>query len=175
MYRKIAFVIMKKMFFILVMTSFVISVTAQESKTTTATTQESKTTKATPISNGCGSESSKASQVGASIAKPVDAALTGTTSKQQTQSCDQHDKDYYNGVDKKTADDNFQKRSPIMGTAVKAAKETSQKSYEAAQQDKKTNEKLQSTWEKENQQCLDKENYRVEPKKEEAKKEDPKK
>jgi hypothetical protein len=123
---------------------------------------QGNTTVAKPISNGCGSEASKASQIGASVAKPIDALITGTTIKQQNESCDQHDKDYYNGVSKKTADDNFKKRSPIMGTAVKGAKETSQKSYEDAQKDRKTSERLQSTWEKENQQCLDNSNYRVE-------------
>lgn len=123
------------------------------------------TTKAVPISNGCGSESSKASQIGASIAKPVDAIITGTSIKTQNASCDQHDKDYYNGVDKKKADDDFQSRSPIMGTAVKTAKETSNNSYREAQKDRETSKKLQPTWEKENKQCLDGSNYRVTPNK----------
>lgn len=123
------------------------------------------TTKAVPISNGCGSESSKASQVGASIAKPVDAIITGTSIKTQNASCDQHDKDYYNGVDKKKADDDFQTRSPIMGTAVKTAKGTSNNSYREAQKDRETSKKLQPTWEKENKQCLDGNNYRVTPNK----------
>ena len=124
-----------------------------------------KKTEAVPISNGCGSESSKASQVGAAIAKPIDAALTGTNIKTQNASCDQHDKDYYNGVNKEKADKDFQKRSPVMGTAVIQATETSKESYKNAQKDRETSNALQSTWEKENQQCLDKENYRIEPKK----------
>lgn len=119
------------------------------------------TTQAVPISNGCGSESSKVSQVGAAVAKPVDAAITGTSIKAQNASCDQHDKDYYNGVDKGTADRNFQQRSPIMGTAVIKAKETSEKSYNDAQQDRQRSNQLQPTWEKENKQCLDGDNYRV--------------
>ena len=123
--------------------------------------QTEKTTKAVPISNGCGSESSKGSQIGASIAKPIDAALTGTSIKKQNESCDQHDKDYYNGVNKQKADRDFQKRSPIMGTTVITAKETSNKSYQEAQKDRQTSQQLQSTWEKENKQCLDSENYRV--------------
>lgn len=146
---------MKKMFLIcLAMLGFVFVANAQVG-----------TTKAIPISNGCGSESSKASQVGASIAKPVDAIITGTSIKTQNASCDQHDKDYYNGVDKKKADDDFQTRSPIMGTVVKAAKETSNRSYQEAQKDRERSKQLQPTWEKENQQCLDGNNYRVTPNK----------
>lgn len=133
--------------------------------TINAQVSNEKKTEAVPISNGCGSESSKASQVGAAIAKPIDAAITGTSIKTQNASCDQHDKDYYNGVDKEKADKDFQKRSPIMGTAVIQAKETSNESYKNAQKDRETSNALQSTWEKENQQCLDKDNYRIEPKK----------
>lgn len=147
---------MKKMFLIcLAVFGFAFAVNAQVGTTT----------KAVPISNGCGSESSKASQIGASIAKPVDAIITGTSIKTQNASCDQHDKDYYNGVDKKKADDDFQSRSPIMGTAVKTAKETSNNSYREAQKDRETSKKLQPTWEKENKQCLDGSNYRVTPNK----------
>lgn len=124
---------------------------------------QSETTKAVPISNGCGSESSKASQVGAAVAKPLDAAITGTSIKAQNASCDQHDKDYYNGVPKKQADDNFQQRSPIMGTAVKSATETSNRSYQEAQKDRQQSQQLQPTWEKEHKQCLDSENQRVVP------------
>ena len=146
---------MEKMFFLLIATlGITFAVNAQTPKTTTAV----------PISNGCGSESSKTSQIGASIAKPIDAVITGTSIKKQNESCDQHDKDYYNGVNKEKADKDFQKRSPIMGTAVIQAKETSSKSYQAAQKDRKTSQQLQPTWEKENKQCLDKENYRITPK-----------
>ena len=103
---------MKKLFVIcLAVFGFAFSVNAQVG-----------TTKAVPISNGCGSESSKASQIGASIAKPIDAAITGTSIRTQNASCDQHDKDYYNGVNKEKADKDFQSRSPIMGTAVIKAK-----------------------------------------------------
>lgn len=126
---------------------------------------ETTKTKAIPISNGCGSESSKASQVGATVAKPIDAVITKTSIKTQNASCDQHDKDYYNGVNKEKADNDFQKRSPIMGTAVKSAKEASNKSYQEAQKDRQTSQQLQPTWEKENKQCLDGENYRVIPNK----------
>ena len=126
-----------------------------------------QTTQAVPISNGCGSEQS--SSVGKAATKAGQAADAYVGKRDgwsnQTKSCDQHDKDYYNGVPKKTADDNFQQRSPVMGTAVKAATETSTKSYNEAQKDRETSQKLQSTWEKENKQCLDNSNYRVEPKK----------
>ncbi|MDO5314563.1 MAG: hypothetical protein Q4F82_00460 [bacterium] len=146
---------MKKMFLIcLTMLGFVFVANAQVG-----------TTKAVPISNGCGSESSKASQVGAFIVKPLDAAITGTSIKAQNASCDQHDRDYYNGVDKKKADNDFQSRSPIMGTVVKTAKETSNNSYREAQKDRETSRQLQPTWEKENKQCLDGNNYRVTPNK----------
>lgn len=144
---------MKKLFLILfAIIDFTIAVNAQV------------TTQAVPISNGCGSESSKASQIGATIAKPIDAAITGTSIKTQNASCDQHDKDYYNGVNKEKADRDFQSRSPIMGTAVIQAKETSNNSYKEAQKDREVSKELQPTWEKENKQCLDANNYRVTPK-----------
>lgn len=130
-----------------------------------ANAQVGTTTKAVPISNGCGSESSKASQIGASIAKPIDAAITGTSIRTQNASCDQHDKDYYNGVNKEKADRDFQQRSPIMGTAVIKAKETSNNSYKEAQKDRETSKQLQPTWESEHKQCLDGSNYRVTPNK----------
>ena len=129
----------------------------------TVNAQFGTTTKAVPISNGCGSESSKASQIGASIAKPIEAIITGTSIRTQNASCDQHDKDYYNGVDKEKADRDFQQRSPIMGTAVIKAKETSSNSYKEAQKDRETSKQLQPTWEKEHKQCLDGNNYRVTP------------
>ncbi len=120
-----------------------------------------QTTKAVPISNGCGSESNKASFIGSKIANYPDAFVTGTSIKQQKESCDQHDKDYYNGVPKQKADNDFQKRSPVKGTFVKAAKKTSNESYNAAQNDRKTSKALQPTWESEHNSCLDAENYRV--------------
>lgn len=129
-----------------------------------ANAQVGSTTQAVPISNGCGSESSKVSQALSPIGMVKDARLTGTNVKTQRESCDQHDKDYYNGVDKKKADNDFQRRSPIMGTVVKAAKETSNNSYREAQKDRETSRQLQPTWEKENKQCLDGNNYRVTPK-----------
>lgn len=152
------------------------------------------TTKAVPISNGCGSENSKLSQMGAKIAKPIDAKRTGTSVKFQDASCDQHDKDYYNGVPKEQADREFEQRSPIMGAAVKGdmgialdrglgtedtkkaskiwnkfggasidegIKKTADESYANAQKDREISQQLQSTWEEENQKCLDAENYRV--------------
>lgn len=69
-----------------------------------AANAQSNNTKAVRISNGCGSESSKLSQIGSKIANPVDALVTGTTIKQQKESCDQHDKDYYNYVNKACLD-----------------------------------------------------------------------
>lgn len=126
---------------------------------------DNATTKAVPISNGCGSEISPASQALGKAGKVVDAGLTGTTRKQQQESCDQHDKDYYNGVNKEKADNDFQKRSPVMGSVVKTAKETSSKSYQEAQKDRQTSHQLQPTWEKEHKQCLDSENYKVTPQK----------
>jgi len=125
--------------------------------------QSEKTTTAVPISNGCGSESSKASQIGAAIAKPVDAAITRTSIKKQNESCDQHDKDYYNGVNKDKADKDFQKRSPVMGTAVIKAKETSNKSYQEAQKDRQTSQQLQEKWEEEHKACLNSNDYRDTP------------
>lgn len=126
--------------------------------------ENNTTTQVVPISNGCGSELSKVSQIGSTLAKPLDAVFTGTSIKTQNASCDQHDKDYYNGVDKKKADNDFQRRSPIMGTAVKAAKETSNESYQNSQRERETSKQLQPTWEKEHKQCLDGNNYRVTPK-----------
>ena len=146
---------MKKVFIIcLTVFGFAFAANAQE-----------PTTKAVPISNGCGSESSTVSRVLSPVGMVKDARLTGTDVKTQRESCDQHDKDYYNGVDKKKADNEFQNRSPIMGTVVKAAKETSNRSYQEAQKDRERSKQLQPTWEKENQQCLDGNNYRVTPNK----------
>ena len=117
------------------------------------------TTKAERISNGCGSELSPGSRAGAALANKVDNFFGGPTYQQR--SCDQHDKDYYNGVDKKKADRDFTYRSPVKGVAVQAAQSLSQKSYDQAQQDRATSQKLQPTWEKENQQCLDASEYKV--------------
>jgi hypothetical protein len=142
---------MKKLFLCIFTLFFAVAVNAQSQKTTTAV----------PISNGCGSESSRASRVLANKAKKVDAVITGSGVKKQNESCDQHDKDYYNGVNKEKADKDFQRRSPVMGTAVIQAKETSGRSYQEAQKDRQTSQQLQPKWEKENQQCLDGENYRV--------------
>lgn len=144
--------IMKRIIFIsvlLLMTSFTISA------------QSNGNTKAIRISNGCGSENSKGSQIGSKIANLIDPLLTGTTIKQQKESCDQHDKDYYNGVNKEKADRDFSKRSPVKGYVVESANKLSQESYNAAQEDRKRSHKLQSSWEKENKACLDSENYRI--------------
>lgn len=54
----------------------------------------------------------------------------------------------------------WRQKIPI-GRAVEKAKKLSQESYNAAQEDRKRSNKLQSTWEKENKSCLDTENYRV--------------
>ena len=79
-------------------------------------------TKAVPISNGCGSENSWGSRNGAKyVGRPIDALLTGTSIEAQNASCDQHDKDYYNGVPKEKADADFRygkNRSPLMGAVV---------------------------------------------------------
>jgi hypothetical protein len=127
-----------------------------------------KTTQAVPISNGCGSEEvslkGAVSTFGANYGiKQVDAVITGTSLSQQNASCDQHDKDYYNQVGRQKADNDFQQRSPVMGTAVKAGGSAS--SYNAAANDKPQSERLQPTWEKENQQSLDASNYKVVPRK----------
>lgn len=50
--------------------------------------QSPKTTAAVPISNGCGSESSRASRVLANKAKKVDAVITLSGVKKQNESCD---------------------------------------------------------------------------------------
>lgn len=127
----------------------------------TVNAQNYGSTKAVKISNGCGSENSTLSQIGSKIANPVDAARTGTSIKQQIESCDQHDKDYYNGVNKEKADRDFRDRSPVKGWAVENAHKTSQESYNAAQEDRRRSNQLQSTWEKENKACLNSNDYRV--------------
>ena len=127
------------------------------------------TTKAVPISNGCGSETNPTSFVAASIGRRADAKLAslGRPWKEhsewiiQGESCDIHDKCYYNGEDKEKCDIEFQQRSRIMGTAVRMAQETSEKSYVEAQIDREKSQRLQSTWEEEHFQSLDSENYRV--------------
>lgn len=76
---------------------------------------QDNSTKAVPISNGCGSENSVPSQVGSWFVNPIDAAKTGTSIKQQKESCDQHDKDYYNGVNKQKADRDLEIVLPLKG------------------------------------------------------------
>lgn len=132
----------------------------------------SPTTKAVPISNGCGSEEDPKSFAAAAVGRAVDTKL-GTVAhplrnefaewKAQGESCDIHDKCYYNGEGKEKCDLEFQRRSPVMGTAVIMAKETSAKSYEQAQKDRLLSEQLRATWEKEHGQTLDAENFRVVP------------
>jgi len=120
---------------------------------------DGSTTIAVPISNGCGSElSGPVAKAATKAGQWLDEDLSG---RAHTPSCDQHDKDYYNGVPKKQADKEFQQRSPVMGTAVRMFTRRSQESYDEAQQDRRTSESLQSTWEEENQQSLDRENRRV--------------
>lgn len=129
------------------------------------------TTKAVPISNGCGSEEDPKSFAAASVGRAMDTKLkTGgrfweipAEWKAQGESCDIHDKCYYNGEGKEKCDVDFQRRSPIMGTAVRMAEETSGKSYEQAQKDRILSKQLQSTWEKEHGRSLDAENFRVVP------------
>lgn len=129
------------------------------------------TTKAVPISNGCGSETDPSSFVFATAGRALDTKLQTVGRpwkeaeewKAQEESCDIHDKCYYKGEGKEKCDIEFQQRSPIMGTAVRMAKETSNKSYEEAQKDRLLSEQLQSTWEEEHRQSLDAENYRVIP------------
>ena len=126
--------------------------------------ENNTTTQAVPISNGCGSETVPGSRTLGKVGMVIDAGVTGTSVKTQRESCDQHDKDYYNGVDKKKADNDFQSRSPVMGGVVKTMKTSSDNSYKEAQKDRETSKQLQPTWEKENKQCLDGNNYRVTPK-----------
>ena len=130
-----------------------------------ANAQVGTTTKAVPISNGCGSETVPGSRTLGKVGTVVDALRTGTSVQSQRESCDQHDKDYYNGVDKNKADSEFKQRSPTMGGVVTSFKESSNNSYKEAQKDRETSKQLQPTWEKENKQCLDGNNYRVTPNK----------
>ena len=118
------------------------------------------TTTAKPIANGCGAEGDWKSRVGGTAGAVVDGMRQGNGYKAQQESCNQHDRDYYNGVDKNKADNDFQKRSPTMGTVVKNAS-SSNDAYQNAQKSRETSKQLQSTWEKENQQCLDANNYKV--------------
>ncbi len=144
---------MKRLFIICLLAfGFVISTNAQVG-----------TTKAVPISNGCGSETVPGSRTLGQAGTYVDGFITGTSAKSQRESCDQHDKDYYNGVDKSKADNDFKSRSPIMGRVVTGLEGLSNNSYQEAQKDRETSKRLQPTWEKENKQCLDGNNYRVTP------------
>ena len=130
-----------------------------------------ETTTAVPISNGCGSETVPGSRTlgkaGTAVDAGVNKIISGsyTTIESQRASCDQHDKDYYNGVDKNKADSDFKKRSPVMGRVVTGFEGKSNNSYKEAQKDRETSRQLQPTWEKEHQQCLDGNNYRVTPNK----------
>jgi hypothetical protein len=131
-----------------------------------ATAAKFASTKAVPISNGCGSEEKSvkgwASRVGANYGgKQIDAVKMGTSIEEQNQSCDKHDEDYYHGIDRETADREFKERSPLMGSFVEG---NSESSWNAAQVDKPQSENLRPTWEEENQQCLNTEHYKVEPK-----------
>lgn len=134
-----------------------------------ANNAQNHTTKAEPISNGCGSETSPTSFGLAWMGRQWDSKRTAMKNPKEFssawdfhgKSCDAHDKCYYNGEGKEKCDNEFQDRSRVMGTAVKWADETSTKSYAEAQQDRKISQQLQSTWENENQQSLDAENYRV--------------
>lgn len=120
--------------------------------------QYGRTTQAERIANGCGNDPT--SRLGSAIANQVlDNRIGGA--KYQKESCNQHDKDYYNGVDKQTADRDFTVRSPLKGIAVQVAAESSQKAYDAAQEKREKSQQLQSTWEKENNQCLNTNEYYV--------------
>ena len=130
------------------------------------------TTKAVPISNGCGSEEDPKSFAAAAVGRTVDTGLqtvgrpwksVSAEWKAAGESCDIHDKCYYNGEGKEKCDMEFQRRSPVMGTAVIMADETSGKSYEQAQKDRLLSEQLRATWEKEHGQSIDAENFRVVP------------
>lgn len=126
-------------------------------------------TKAVPISNGCGSETNPSSFVAASIGRVADTKLSSMGQSWKThsnwvahgESCDIHDKCYYNGEGKEKCDIEFQQRSPIMGTAVRMAKGMSNDSYAEAQMDRLKSQRLQPVWEEEHQQSLDAENYRI--------------
>ena len=130
------------------------------------------TTKAVPISNGCGSEEDPKSFAAATLGRAVDTGLktvgrpwksVSAEWKAAGESCDIHDKCYYNGEGKEKCDVDFLMRTPIMGMGVIGAKETSAKSYEQAQKDRLLSEQLRATWEKEHGQTLDAENFRVVP------------
>ncbi|MDR2026476.1 MAG: hypothetical protein LBQ01_02830 [Prevotellaceae bacterium] len=93
------------------------------------------------ITNGCGCEQAGVlEKVATKAGQGLDFLISGFQS--QTQSCDQHDIDYYNGVPKEIADNDFQKRSLTMGTAVKWAKATSQNAYNNAQRHRLIDEVL---------------------------------
>lgn len=93
------------------------------------------------IANGCGTgEAGIFEKTATKTGQSLDYLLNGFQS--QANSCDQHDIDYYNGVPKELADNDFQQRSPIMGTAVKMAKETSQNAYNSSQQQRLIDETL---------------------------------
>ena len=119
------------------------------------------TTTAKPIANGCGAENDFWSRAGGTLGAAVDGFTQGNGYKAQQESCNQHDRDYYNGVDKKKADDDFKKRSPASGKGLKMFTSKSNRAYENAQESRETSKQLQPTWEKENQQCLDADNYKV--------------
>ncbi len=126
-------------------------------------------TKAVPISNGCGSETDPKSFAAAKIGRLADAKLASAGQPwneysewvAQGESCNIHDKCYYEGEGKEKCDIEFQQRSPIMGSAVRMAQETSGKSYAEAQMDRLKSQRLQPIWEEEHQQSLDANNYRV--------------
>lgn len=81
--------------------------------------------------------------------------------EEQIKVCNVHDKAYYHGVPKGTADGEFKDKAPIKGTAVILAQETSQAAYDAAQEERRKSEELQPIWEEENQACLNSEEYKV--------------
>jgi len=130
----------------------------------TNASQAQETTIVKPISNGAGSESVPGSFTAASIIMNIESVVGGNSVQKQREAADKHDKDYYNGEDRKQADRDFQRESMGAGTVVRATSLIGipQKSYEAAQQDRRESQRMQPTWEQEHQQSLDKSNYRVE-------------
>ena len=140
--------IMKKILFIFLGISFI-------------ATAQNPTTIARPIANGCGPEGNELLHELGSASAAIEGAIRGDGYKAQQEYCNQHDRDYYNGKDKKQADSDLRKNSSINGRVVQTFEGSSNKAYQNAQRARETSRQLQPTWEKENQQCLDASNYKV--------------
>ncbi|MDR0517801.1 MAG: hypothetical protein LBH25_12225 [Fibromonadaceae bacterium] len=115
-----------------------------------------QSTTARPIANGCG----------------ADGGIKFPAGEKGTAACNQHDKDYYNGVPKAEADrklrnETFESGNVHVSGWAAGAKETgalgSGSAYEKAQKARGNSQIQQETWEKEHRQSLDAQNYKVVP------------